>query len=190
MVAAADHDRVGKGAVEAAALIDLDICRPGRQREAAFDDFLLARRRVQGPAEGAELRRRLGLHVAAIELRAPKHCRSAAAHRVLRGGWKSVPHEQRQHGDLEPIHRLVLALTPSRSGRVLAYAIFLPSALVGLALYVQQDYVHDDNKHAHESLSARSEVLPCPPRPISALCCTMSRACSGNVSSNARAPLD
>jgi hypothetical protein len=41
-----------------------------------------------------------------------------------------------------------------------AYAIFLPSALVGLALGVQPDYVHDDNKHAHESLSADSEALP------------------------------
>ncbi|MDG4899330.1 MULTISPECIES: hypothetical protein [unclassified Mesorhizobium] len=41
-------------------------------------------------------------------------------------------------------------------------ATFAPGGLAGLAHRVQQDYVHDDNKHAHESLSADSEVPPMP----------------------------
>jgi len=42
---------------------------------------------------------------------------------------------------------------PGRLFRVVAHAIFGLRGLVRLARVVQQDYVHDDNKHAHENLS-------------------------------------
>jgi len=45
---------------------------------------------------------------------------------------------------------------PGRLFRAVAHAIFVPGGLIRLARAVQQDYVHDDNKHAHESLFPRS----------------------------------
>jgi len=49
---------------------------------------------------------------------------------------------------------------PGRLLRVVAHAIFGQRGLVRLARAVQRDYVHDDNKHAHEKLSVDPDLLP------------------------------
>lgn len=109
VTAATDHDRIGEGAVETAALVDLDVGCAGRQHEASFDDLMVPGHRVQSPAKGAQLRRRLGFHVAAIELSSTQHRCPAAAHCFLRGGGRRICRQGRHGSDFQPVHRHAFA---------------------------------------------------------------------------------
>jgi hypothetical protein len=102
--AAADHDRIGKRAIEAAGLVDRNVRGAGWNEERAFDDPLNSAGRMERPAECAKLSRSFWLDVAAIQLRGPQHGNAAATDSMFGGGSARISCQSDNARRLKPIH--------------------------------------------------------------------------------------